>query len=1362
MNVRFARAGAIARVELAHEPNFALGRIEVRPSLREIAGAGRQETIDRRVMQVLVALARAGGKVVSRDDLIESCWDGVIVGDEAINRCISRLRKAAQASGNAFSIETLARVGYRLKVAEFAAAEAEPGSAGGQCLGVTPPESSTRPQRPIYRGLQSLDEEDADILLGRETPIAEGLAALRRMRNGSAKSMLVVLGASGAGKSSFLKAGLLAQLKRDEVNFLVLPVIRPERGALSGTYGMAASLSCDPDCLKDSLDFADLFAKLRAPIVERVRRIAERGGESCAARPPTIVIPIDQAEELFAAENSEAGYVFELLTGAVRADPDVIIVATIRSDAFEKLQDEPRLADVQLLPFSLGRLPRGAFKEVIEGPARRAIPPLHIEPALTEQLLRDLDAGDALPLLAFTLQRLWLRHRGGGTLTLAEYVDDLGGLQGAITGAVEAAFAEAQRDAAVPRERVELERLARAAFIPSLVQLDDADGEPRRRVERLDALPEATLPLVRHLINQRLLVSDWSTIDGIETDTVEVAHETILRQWPALRAWIAEERDALRALDGVRAAAAEWDKHQDPGQPDHSESWLTHHGSRLKEAEALISRPGFAKALSAAEIKYLSACRALKNAERQAEKRGITRTRRLQRNIGVLIALAAIVILVAAAGVFQILTAVAARNSDALTQIAGNEANAGYYDRGARYALASVNAANWPMLGFRRDAAQAELSGDSSGSRALAVLRGHGNRVESAAFSPDGTRIVTASDDKTARIWDAKTAREIAVLRGHHAVVESAAFSPDGTRIVTASWDKTARIWDAKTTRLTAVLRGHDGIIGSAGFSPDGTRIVTASADQTARIWDAKTTREIAVLRGHDGRVLRAVYSPDGSRIVTASQDKTARIWDANTSRQIAVLRGHDDTVEWAGFSPDGTRIVTASLDKTARIWDAKTATLIAVLRGHEGIVGSAAFSPDGTRIVTASSDQTARVWDAKTGYEIAVLRGHDSSVLSAAFSPDGMRIVTASFDTARIWSTRNVRQSAVLRGHVSPVVSVAFSPDGRQIVTGSADKTARIWNANTAEETAILRGHDDYINNAAFSPDGTRIVTASTDRTAQIWNDSSAGAIAILRGHEGEVRSAAFSPDGARIVTASADATARIWDARTAREIAVLRGHDGTVWAAGFSPDGTRIVTASTDKTARIWDAKTARLIAVLRGHNDTVWSAAFSPDGARIVTASSDQTARLWDTKTRYEIAVLRGHDERVWSAAFSPDGTRIVTLSDDKTARIWDTKTARLIAVLRGPDEVAAFSPDGTRIVTVSNDTARVWNVARVVSESRAKLIRRICETTLANGLSRFSEQELRAAPMLDPRLDTDACHPPSFWARLTRIFSAAVSQ
>jgi WD40 repeat protein/serine/threonine protein kinase len=594
----------------------------------------------------------------------------------------------------------------------------------------------------------------------------------------------------------------------------------------------------------------------------------------------------------------------------------------------------------------------------------------------------------------------------------------------------------------------------------------------------------------------------------------------------------------------------------------------------------------------------------------------------------------------------------------------------------------------------------------------LIVLSGHSDRVFSAAYSPDGASIVTASADKSARIWDSRTGAQRAVLSGHTDRVYTAAYSPDGTRVVTGSRDKSARIWDARTGAQLAALLGHGDRVSSVAYSPDGTRIVTASWDKTARVWDARTGAQLHVFTGHGDVLYTAAYSPDGSRIVTASQDKTARVWDARTGAQLTVLSGHDDYVASALYSPDGDRIVTASADKTARIWNARTGVQLAVLPGHGEVVYSAAYSPDGAHIVTASWDKTARVWDARTGAPLLVLFGHEGTVASAAYSPDGTRIVTASQDkTARVWDALLGAPLVTLVGHGDRVSSGVYSPDGRRVVTASYDKTARIWDARSGAPLAVLSGHSGAVASAEYSPDGTQVVTASQDKTARVWDANSGVQLAVLSGHADRVYSAAYSPDGTCIVTASRDKTARIWDVRTAAPIAVLTGHGDRVYRAAFSPDGTRIVTASRDRTARIWDAHTGKALAALSGHGDDVVTAAFSPDGSRIVTASWDRTARIWDSRTGAALAVLVGHDGMITSAAYSPDGNRIVSASEDHTARIWDARTGVQLVVLSGRGDSlasAAYSPDGTRIITASADgTAGVFD-ARVPADIAAQIV------------------------------------------------------
>src|SRR5580698_4662708 len=409
----------------------------------------------------------------------------------------------------------------------------------------------------------------------------------------------------------------------------------------------------------------------------------------------------------------------------------------------------------------------------------------------------------------------------------------------------------------------------------------------------------------------------------------------------------------------------------------------------------------------------------------------------------------------------------------------------------------------------------------------------------------------------------------ISAITGHTERVRSVAYSPDGTRIVTASFDNTARIWDATTGQQVMQLNGHTDRLRYTAFSPDGLRVVTASHDKTARIWDAVTGRQIVQLNGHTDAVRSATFSSDGSRVVTGSYDGTARIWDAATGKQLTLLAGHSDRVTSAGFSPDGTRVVTACFDRTAHIWDVATGKEIRVLSGHTGQLTWAVFSPDGRRVATASYDKTARIWDATTGQQLLLLSGHTLLLEDVAFSADGRYVITASDDkTTRVWDAATGRQLMLLIGHTDPVIGAAFSPDGLQIASASDDRTVRIWNSSLGSQHLPLVGHTQVVPGAEFSPDGRRVATASADKTVRIWDTASGQQLLLLSGHTGLVLSALFSPDNKRVVTASDDGTARVWDAVSGRQMLVLDGHTQAVEGAAFTSDGARIVTASADKT--------------------------------------------------------------------------------------------------------------------------------------------------------------------------------------------------
>ena len=485
-----------------------------------------------------------------------------------------------------------------------------------------PPEND--PNRPPYRGLRPLEAEDAGIFFGRDAPIVEALDRLRGLRETTPPRLLVILGASGAGKSSFLRAGLFLRLARDDRTFFPLPVIRPERAVISGETGFLRALEGAFEVAGITARRADLRTAIQAgaaklkPLLQALADKTTPAASDTGAKPkaPALILPIDQAEELFLAEaQDEAQPFLALVRDLLNEDvPAIIAVFTIRSDNYERLQLAKELEGVRQDMLSLSPMPKGSYAEVVKGPATRldgTARALEIEDALVDGLLGDIDAGgakDSLPLLAFTLERLYGEYHAGGHLRLSHY-EALGRVKGSIEAAVERAFKAADADLAIPKDRLARLALLRRGLIPWLAGIDPDSGAPRRRVARFSEIPAEARPLIQHLVEQRLLATDVNKDTG--EATIEPAHEALLRQWALLEGWLSEDAGLLAVLEGVKRASRDW------AANNRDRAWLAHATDRLAAAERLSARPDLAANLEPTDREYIATCR---NAEADAKR----------------------------------------------------------------------------------------------------------------------------------------------------------------------------------------------------------------------------------------------------------------------------------------------------------------------------------------------------------------------------------------------------------------------------------------------------------------------------------------------------------------------------------------------------------------------------------------------------------------------------------------------------------------------------------------------------------------------------------------------------------------------
>jgi WD40 repeat protein len=886
------------------------------------------------------------------------------------------------------------------------------------------------------------------------------------------------------------------------------------------------------------------------------------------------------------------------------------------------------------------------------------------------------DEPGGLPLLSTALVELW-QTREDGWIRIEAH-EQTGGVRGAVSRLAETSYEQLS-----PAEQ----EAARRVFL-RLVASGEGETVTRRRVE-LDEFdlardPDAAAVLTR-LTQDRLLTKT--------EDTVEVAHEALLREWPRLRAWLEEDVQGHQLHQHLTRAAQQWEE----TARDASE---VYRGARLSAALDWAATRG--PDLNDQERDFLSE-------SRQASEREVERQRRTNRRLRGLLAGTAVFLVVAlVAGGLALVQRGRARDQAVRAENQARIASARELaaasvasldvdpERSILLALAAVDA-TWKADRIVLPEAEEALHQALQESRVvLTVPQGGG-----VAVSADGKRFATTGEDGTASVWETDTGNRALTLRGHKGKVNGIAYSPDGSLLATAGVDQTVRLWDAASGRQVQVLSGHrDAVLGIA-FSPDGSRLATSSKDRTIRVWDVTAGTQDLVLRGPAGGAFKGppAFSPDGSRLTSGGWFSTP-IWNLSTGEISTLLPRQSEKVSGVAFSPDGTLVATA-VHLVVQTWDAETGKPRKTFAGHTGPVRSIAYSPDGSRIASGAEDGTARVWDAATGESVLTLDGHSVGVDQVAFTPDGHRLLTGGMDgTARLWdiSPTGGRDWLTVPGPADRLGGVSFSPDGRSFAVPRQHSGVTIRDVETGARIITLKGHDATIRRMAFSPDGTRLVGGSGSNlanknvtTVPVWDVTTGELVMTLTGHDNVVSDVAYSPDGRRIATSSYDQTVRLWDALSGKELGVVDARS-PAYALAFSADG-RFLVATNDKRKSlvVWDADSLELLGELRGHTKVLQDVASGPNG-KVVTASWDGTAKIWDLASGRELALLRGHSGAVMAVAVSPDGALVATGSLDGTAKLWDTATGLEKLTLfghDGPVNTVAFSPDGRFLATASAD-------------------------------------------------------------------------
>lgn len=575
------------------------------------------------------------------------------------------------------------------------------------------------------------------------------------------------------------------------------------------------------------------------------------------------------------------------------------------------------------------------------------------------------------------------------------------------------------------------------------------------------------------------------------------------------------------------------------------------------------------------------------------------------------------------------------------------------------------------------------------------VSLGHSQGVSACCFSPDGKRAISASEDRTLKLWDVAAGECLRTWSGHRRPVNACGFSPDGNIAISASGDHTLRFWSTTTGEGIYTLNAHTHRVLSCTFSPDG-KLVASSSWNVIALWQAHDYGRVSEWEAHHGPIRAVRFFPDGKRLVSVGDDGLIKFWDVATQTLLAEGRGHDGTIYDCAVSSSGRFVVSAGNEHNLRLWSPENGQCLATLPGHTRAVHACSISPDESLIASASADDTLKLWDAKTFSCLQTWQGHRSWARSCDFSPDGKRTLSASFDgDLRLWSQHSQTAVATWHGQNQPSAACATTATATFFVSASDDCRLRVWNAAKGTCIATFAGHEATIVKCRISPNGRVVASIADDHTLRLWSLESLDpqrCLAVCIGHTSTINDCSFSPDNRTLATVSNDQTVRLWDALTGSCISEWKGSDAPIAACAFSPDGRHLLYGGDEQSLKLWDLASDSLTDTWIGHDAPVVCCNFSQDGTHVVSSGDDQVLKVWDVATGSHLHTLEGHQAPVACCIFSPDGRKVLSGSFDTTLRLWDIDQGATLSIWDEHQAIIAscdWSRDGKHIISASTD-------------------------------------------------------------------------